>query len=195
MCVVGAQRTGWQDPAPVGVLTWRGWCLEAQVGPAHPSEGQRQVRLGRGEEKRREMAEHGAVPLGILLPGRVLTAESPLAREAGPSEGRPPPVLPSVLDCSAPGTDWGVMGILGSGHPHLPLPSLQPTRLTRTDLTTPRGTGRCSLTLSAWLQREQVSRAVWSHLTDVGKLGKKRPSPNPGHAGRFRRPREPGLSL
>lgn len=37
-----------------------------------------------------------------LVPGKGLKAESLLALEAGPSEGLPPPVLPSALGCSAP---------------------------------------------------------------------------------------------
>lgn len=41
-----------------------------------------------------------------LVPGKGLKAESLLALEAGPSEGLPPPVLPSALGCSAPETGW-----------------------------------------------------------------------------------------
>ena len=105
-----------------------------------------------------------------MVPGRGLRAESLLAPEAGPSEGLPPPVLPSALGCSAPETGWSWERKRAGGQPlpHSSHPSTVccpeklvrlPTGLqcTRAHLTTPRGSGRCSLTLRAWLQgrREQ----------------------------------------
>lgn len=100
-----------------------------------------------------------------LVPGRGLRAESLLAPEAGPSEGLPLPVLPSALGCSAPETGWSWERKRAGGQPlpHSSHPSAVccpeklvrlPTGLqcTHAHLTTPRGSGRCSLTLRAWLQ-------------------------------------------
>lgn len=105
-----------------------------------------------------------------LVPGKGLTAGSRPEPEAGPSEGLPPPALPSARDRSAPETGWNLERRCAQsclpgagqfhpsqGHPvvqeswcNLPSPCSSPT-----NLTTPRGRGRCSLTLRAWLQRKK----------------------------------------
>ena len=142
----GSSKERLAGPSPRGAEAEGPW----PGGPGRPGtsicDGERQggvlkaPRGGRAREPRGQEADHLREKAWVragggggsrafenqqLGPGKGLKAESLLALEAGPSEGLPPPVLPSALGCSAPETGWNrERKGLGS----TPAPQLPPQR-------------------------------------------------------------------